>query len=430
MNLFISYSHEDQGTVEQLVARLRRFGHDPWIDEELHGRGGQLWWDTILNQIERADICLLALSPNWIDSEMCTQEFDYAESLERNILPVVVLGTRLGRLPLALQQRQLIDFTQPSMDCLGDLVTSIDRIGSAPPLPSPMPPRPLLPETDLFRIRRDLSSTDFLNPTRQFEIFTTLKQFVERPKQRDDAKELLIAFKGRGDITRDFDRQVEALLVELNQTSANPVTPPVNRQPPSANQELRRRVSVHVDQGGPDVQQAPNPPTSQSRIQPKVYQPKPRYTSLHVVAAVASAALAVSTFLPWFHPSNGSTCNALWCETGNSVETAQTLFGFAILVLASVTTVMILIRIVTMPVQGGSSILLDDRFLLELSVLCLVLILVSMIVRFPTWNSWSQVRDVTAYGYLVALLAAIVMTIATAALTRRQLRRLRVRSQI
>ena len=35
MRLFVSYAHEDETKVEQLVDILREGGHDPWFDDHL-----------------------------------------------------------------------------------------------------------------------------------------------------------------------------------------------------------------------------------------------------------------------------------------------------------------------------------------------------------------------------------------------------------
>jgi predicted NBD/HSP70 family sugar kinase len=261
MNLFVSYSHQDEITVADLVGRLRKFGHQVWVDEDLHSRGGQLWWDSIVEQIQTADVCVLALSPNWITSDVCVQELEYAVSLTRHILPVLVLPTDPESLPNALQQRQLIDFTTPDMDSLGNLVMSVERLGSAPPLPSPLPAAPVLPESDLFKIRRVLSNSEFLELDRQYKVVTTLAQCLERPRQRHEAAELLAQFKRRKEITKDFYTQVEVLLSELDQPL---VTEPErqrqrdNSHPEPASTQSRSVVSLPSNSSSPFALQGKN----------------------------------------------------------------------------------------------------------------------------------------------------------------------------
>src|SRR5580704_16598418 len=47
--IFISYSRESQGIVEELVQDLNDDGHENWFDQRL--TGGQEWWDKILSEI-------------------------------------------------------------------------------------------------------------------------------------------------------------------------------------------------------------------------------------------------------------------------------------------------------------------------------------------------------------------------------------------
>jgi predicted NBD/HSP70 family sugar kinase len=247
VDLFVSYSHEDESTVASLVDRLARFGHRIWVDTDLHGRGGQPWWDTIVEQIQTADICMFGLSPDWVASEICAKEFEYADSLGRNILPVLVRPTDPGSLPPALQRRQLIDFTAPDMDSLGDLVVSINGLGSPPPLPSPLPAPPVLPESDLFKIRRLLSNAKFLKPPLQYQVVSTLRQCLERPKQREEAAELLAQFQHRPDITADFHTQVMSLLADVTHTLVVEPKPGQRRDKASSAQGTTPRKSVeHV----------------------------------------------------------------------------------------------------------------------------------------------------------------------------------------
>ncbi len=64
--IFISYCSEDSTAAAALADDLRKVGNEIWMDKELSG--AQDWWDTILAEIRRADIFVLALSPKAKDS--------------------------------------------------------------------------------------------------------------------------------------------------------------------------------------------------------------------------------------------------------------------------------------------------------------------------------------------------------------------------
>ena len=49
MTVFLSYAHQDVGSVGTLRQDLEDMGQSVWFDESLHG--GQIWWDEILRQV-------------------------------------------------------------------------------------------------------------------------------------------------------------------------------------------------------------------------------------------------------------------------------------------------------------------------------------------------------------------------------------------
>lgn len=67
MKIFISYSRREAEWVQNLHAKLNNFPeHDVWMDKNLVG--GVDWWNTILDNIEQADIVLYIMSPTSIES--------------------------------------------------------------------------------------------------------------------------------------------------------------------------------------------------------------------------------------------------------------------------------------------------------------------------------------------------------------------------
>lgn len=83
--VFMSYSHKDEGLRDQLevqLAMLRRQGLvDVWHDRRLLP-GDQLDW-TISEELDRADIILLLVSPDFIASDYC-YKIEKGRALERH----------------------------------------------------------------------------------------------------------------------------------------------------------------------------------------------------------------------------------------------------------------------------------------------------------------------------------------------------------
>ncbi|WP_321500739.1 leucine-rich repeat domain-containing protein [Breoghania sp.] len=70
LRLFISYCHKDRAALERLLTHLKpdldHFRIDVWFDDRL--TAGTQWDDTIRREIQRADLFLLLLSPDFLAS--------------------------------------------------------------------------------------------------------------------------------------------------------------------------------------------------------------------------------------------------------------------------------------------------------------------------------------------------------------------------
>ena len=80
---FISFSHHDTELCKKLIAHLSTLVHDEgliklWWDRDL--RDGE-WDPEIMNQLDAADVILLLVSAEYIDSENCRKE--YVRAMER-----------------------------------------------------------------------------------------------------------------------------------------------------------------------------------------------------------------------------------------------------------------------------------------------------------------------------------------------------------
>src|SRR5918995_4042943 len=143
--IFLSYSRRDADAALALAAELDEFGQELWLDKELSG--GQIWWDTILEQIRNCDCFVLAQSRASLESKACMSELEYAYSLGKPLLPVMVGDTPPdGLLKRYLAEAQRVD-ARDSSKVTHDLARALLSLPEAPPLPEQLPPPPPVPIT-------------------------------------------------------------------------------------------------------------------------------------------------------------------------------------------------------------------------------------------------------------------------------------------
>jgi len=85
---FISYSRDDIGFADQLVAALESFGFDPLIDRQSIP-GGEDWKAQLRHMIVEADSIVFVLSPRSAVSKLCEWEVEEADQLNKRLIPIV-----------------------------------------------------------------------------------------------------------------------------------------------------------------------------------------------------------------------------------------------------------------------------------------------------------------------------------------------------
>lgn len=88
MKLFISYARVDTAIIQDLAAKLRLGGHEPWFDHALHA--GDDWQAELLAQIKACDVLVYALTDASVQSEWCVWEYAQAVELGKRVLPVLL----------------------------------------------------------------------------------------------------------------------------------------------------------------------------------------------------------------------------------------------------------------------------------------------------------------------------------------------------
>lgn len=77
--IFISYSHRDSKEVWKIIARLQADGYRVWYDEGIDP--GSEWDDNIATHIENCGCLMAFISNNYLNSENCRDELNYARDL-------------------------------------------------------------------------------------------------------------------------------------------------------------------------------------------------------------------------------------------------------------------------------------------------------------------------------------------------------------
>lgn len=152
MKLFISYNTDDQAIVKELVRELRdEEGHEVWFAPQ-QLVGGLDWWDGICSGIENCDAVIACLSPRAVASIYCMGELDYALTLNKPVVPLLLKA--LDKYPERLERGrvQWIDAKALNLDQtlrrlnkdLGQIALRLVQGEFAPP--QPRPARPPVPE--------------------------------------------------------------------------------------------------------------------------------------------------------------------------------------------------------------------------------------------------------------------------------------------
>jgi len=87
-DVFISYSRKDSAFVQRLNTALVGDQRLVWVDWQ-GIPAGEDWWNEIKLGIENAETFVVVISDNWLKSQICHQELEYARDHNKRILPVI-----------------------------------------------------------------------------------------------------------------------------------------------------------------------------------------------------------------------------------------------------------------------------------------------------------------------------------------------------
>lgn len=96
--VFISYSHKDNGIINEIFERFNLHRCRFWYDDNIHL--GVDWSEDIATHINNAECVLLFISKNSINSDYVKDELHVARTLKKPIIPVYLEDVKL---PLGLE---------------------------------------------------------------------------------------------------------------------------------------------------------------------------------------------------------------------------------------------------------------------------------------------------------------------------------------
>jgi hypothetical protein len=232
MQIFISYASNTRDLVTSLAEDLEGAGHDIWFDHKL--RGGQDWWNQILESIRQCELFIFALSPQALDSYPCQLEFRYAHQLGKNILPVMIAdGVQMELVAPELTVIQFVDYRVPDRQSAFRLMNAIMYLPPPKSLPDPLPDLPAAPISYLGSLNEQITAAQ-LSLEEQSTLVIALKQHLEEPENRPEIIELLKKFRSRQDLFASIDKEIDTLLADAEKSftpnRAREVSPPQFRK--------------------------------------------------------------------------------------------------------------------------------------------------------------------------------------------------------
>ncbi len=91
--IFISYSHKDKDEVLNVLEQMVETGYRVWFDEGIDP--GTEWDENIARHVEQCDAFIAFISENYIISDNCKDELNYARDLKKDRLLVYLEKTDL-----------------------------------------------------------------------------------------------------------------------------------------------------------------------------------------------------------------------------------------------------------------------------------------------------------------------------------------------
>jgi hypothetical protein len=250
--IFVSYSRDDIGAIDELVRHLEAAGNDVWIDRRIGG--GHDWWNTILAEIRGRDLFVVAVSKACVESVACAAELRYASALGRYLVPVSISSDVSGRrLPAELARIQMINYVNRTPEAAIGLTRAIDAAPSSVALPEPLPVPPPVPMSYMVALQERLASSDPMTSDEQASTVMRLRASLRDEGEASDARALLSLILRRSDLLASSQREITDALATaplhvslVSQPNPGPLPAPGFPPPGAIPSKARRNTGVIV----------------------------------------------------------------------------------------------------------------------------------------------------------------------------------------
>ncbi len=233
--LFLSYARPERPRVEVLASDLRRAGCEVFFDEQL--TTGENWWNALLDEIEGCNAFVPVLSQAYVVSTPCRLEAEYAHSLNKPLLPIMIEVMNPDECSSFIAETHCLQYDHADANSVLDLARALMMCPECPELPDERPPRPPVPLSyaglTVQALRDRLDSTDDLTRQQQVLVLADLKAVMQSSEVNPaTCRELLLVFSRRPELTVAIANEVTELLAIAQDTTET--TPPKSPLPTSS----------------------------------------------------------------------------------------------------------------------------------------------------------------------------------------------------
>jgi hypothetical protein len=210
--IFLSYSSADYKLVQPLAVELGMLGHDVLFEQKLPG--ADVGWVQVFESIKSCDLFIFALTPWSIQSASGRIEYQYAYTLQKRILPVLLDGFNVHDLPDELIGIPWIDYR--NRDGSG-LRNALDGLPPARALAWNWPIHPDLMPSLRVLYTEQLSVSEM--PQTQWSLFRNLREFLERKETNPVAAEILRAMQSQPQLAPPVGAAIQAVFKDLSKNA-------------------------------------------------------------------------------------------------------------------------------------------------------------------------------------------------------------------